>query len=77
MKKSSDRSLDLARAVAVFRPGSPDLEFPVAPDFVSKPPRLNWDDIFQRSEASLAFKTRQPDFEEGRFKTKIAEEFVL
>ena len=77
MKKYSVHSHDVAGALAAFRPSSPDLQFPIAPDFISRPPRLDWDAIVRRCEESLAFKRRQPGFEERRLASKVTEEFVL
>jgi hypothetical protein len=63
--------------LAEFQPQAPDLEFPIAPDFAPAPPRLPWHVIFQRSEESLPYKLRQPNFEKRRLAEKCSAEFVL
>jgi hypothetical protein len=75
MRKYSERSIE--EALASFQPEPADLDFPIDPDFVSKPPRLPWQAIYQRSEESLPRKTMRPEFEEQRLASKIAAEFVL
>jgi hypothetical protein len=77
MKKSSAASAKIEELLASFEPREPDLEFPVAPDFDPKPPRLPWPVIFKRSEENLPYKIRQPDFEKRRLAAKCRAEFVL
>jgi hypothetical protein len=77
MDKFSDPSRENDETVPEFRAQPPDLEFPDAPEFVSKPPRLPWRAIYQRSQERLRYKTTQPGFEQRRLETKSPEEFVL
>ena len=60
-----------------FRAQPPDLQFPDAPEFVSKPPRLPWLLIYDRSKARLQYKASRPDFDRRRLEAKSSEEFVL
>jgi len=53
------------------------LELPINPDFVSKPPRLPWRVMYDRSLESLPRKLSRPNFRERRFAEKIDVEFVL
>jgi hypothetical protein len=77
MEKSDERLARIEAALATFRPQPPDLEFPIAPEFISKPPRLPWRVIYERSLERLHLKTSQPDFHERRAAEKIDVEFVL
>jgi len=77
MKKLDERSASIERALAAFRPQKPDLELPINPDFVSKPPRLPWRVMYDRSLESLPRKLSRPNFRERRFAEKIDVEFVL
>lgn len=53
------------------------LELPTAPDFVSRPPILPFDDVVAMCEELLPFEIGRPDFEERRLRIKVGEEFVL
>jgi hypothetical protein len=75
--KSSAPSREESGVAEGFRPQPAELQFPDAGDFISKPPRLPWLAIFQRSEEGLRFKTSQPGFEERRLKSKTSDEFIL
>lgn len=77
MDRCSAPSPELTEGGAGFAPKPAELEFPDAPDFISKPPRLPWHVIFQRSQERLAAKASQPAFEERRLQAKTPAEFVL
>ena len=79
MKKSSEhsREIEIQKALAAFKPQPPDLEFPVDPDFISKPPRLPWQHVYHGSLERLDFRMNQPGFEEKRLARKSFEEFIL
>lgn len=55
----------------------PDLQFPVAPDFVSRPPRLDPQVMLRRIEETMPWRSTRPGERERRFATKIDVEFVL
>jgi hypothetical protein len=77
MDRSSEPSREICATAQEFRAQPPDLEFPDAPEFVSKPPRLPWLVIYDRSKGRLRYKTTRPDFEQRRLEAKSFEEFVL
>lgn len=77
MGKSDERLTKIEAALASFRPKPPDLELPIDPDFVSKPPRLPWRVIYERSLERLHLKTSRPEFKERRLAERIDVEFVL
>ena len=54
-----------------------DLEFPVAPDFISLPPRLDPQVMLARIEETMPWRSTRPGTEERRLAGKISEEFVL
>ena len=54
-----------------------DLEFPVSPDFVSLPPRLELSVMLSRLEETMPWRSTQPGVEERRLAEKIPVEFVL
>ena len=54
-----------------------DLEFPDAPDFISKPPRISWEEIFALSEAALPEKLTDPNFYKERLLRKVTAEFII
>ena len=54
-----------------------DLEFPILPDFVSVPPRLDPQVMLQRIQETMAFRSRRSGEEERRPAEKVAVEFVL
>ena len=53
------------------------LEFPVAPDFVSHPPRLDPQIMLQRIAETMPWRSRRPGETERRLADKVAVEFVL
>lgn len=54
-----------------------ELELPVAPNFVSKPPRLTFEHSVALCEEGLEWKKRQPDFEQKRLAQKCSVEFTM
>jgi hypothetical protein len=56
---------------------SPKLEFPVAPDFVSRPPRVELQVMLKRIEENMPWRNQRPGEAERRLAEKIRVEFVL
>lgn len=54
-----------------------DLDLPVAPDFVSRPPRVDPQVMLRRIEETMPYRSTHPGEEERRLADKIPEEFVL
>jgi hypothetical protein len=77
MEKSSERAHSIEAALAAFRSEEPDLVFPVEPDFISKPPRIDPQVMFKRCEEMLQYQVSKPGFYERRLADKIDVEFVL
>jgi hypothetical protein len=55
----------------------PILEFPVEPDFVSKPPQIEPQAMLQRIAETMALRKNRPGEAERRAAEKIDVEFVL
>ncbi len=53
------------------------LEFPVAPDFVSRPPRIELQAMLRRIEEDMPWRNQRPGEAERRLAEKIRVEFVL
>lgn len=53
------------------------LEFPVAPDFVSRPPRIDPQVMLQRIAETMPWRSQRPGESERRLADKVAVEFVL
>jgi hypothetical protein len=53
------------------------LEFPVAPDFVSRPPRIELQAMLRRIEENLSWRNSRAGEAERRLAEKIPVEFVL
>jgi hypothetical protein len=53
------------------------LEFPVAPDFVSHPPRIDPQVMLRRIEETMQWRNKQPGEKKRRLAEKISVEFVL
>ena len=53
------------------------LEFPVAPDFVSHPPRIELQTMLKRIEENMPWRNSRPGEAERRLAEKIPVEFVL
>jgi hypothetical protein len=56
---------------------NPDLEFPIAPDFVSRPPRVNPEQVLALSASLLPQLTKGPGFWERRAEDRCLVEFDL
>lgn len=75
MKKYPDRSP--AKDELRDAPSSYALEFPVAPDFLSRPPRIELQAMLQRIEENMPWRNQRPGEAERRLAEKITEEFIL
>jgi hypothetical protein len=53
------------------------LEFPVAPDFISRPPKIDPQVMLRRIEENLPWRNSRPGERERRLAEKIPVEFVL
>ena len=53
------------------------LEFPVASDFVSRPPRINPQVMLRRIEETMSWRNKRPGEKKRRLAEKISVEFVL
>jgi hypothetical protein len=53
------------------------LEFPVAPDFASHPPRVELQTMLRRIEENMPWRNGRPGEAERRLAEKIPVEFVL
>ena len=54
-----------------------DLEFPIAPDFVSYPPQLDPQVMLRRIEENMPWRSSRPGEAERRLAEKVDVEFVL
>lgn len=54
-----------------------DLEFPIAPNFLSDPPRIDPQAMLRRIEENMPWRSARPGEEERRLATKVRVEFVL
>ena len=54
-----------------------DLEFPIAPDFLSLPPRLDPQLMLQRLEETMPWRSTRPVEEQRRLAAKVDVEFIL
>jgi hypothetical protein len=54
-----------------------ELEFLVAPDFLSHPPQLNAQVMLRRIEENMPWCSTRPGEKERRLATKVTVEFVL
>jgi len=54
-----------------------DLEFPIASDFISLPPRIEFQAMLARIAETMPWRSTRPGFEERRLAEKIDVEFVL
>ena len=57
--------------------GGADLEFPIAPDFVSLPPRVELQAMLRRIEENMPWRSTRPGEQERRLAAKVNVEFVL
>ena len=53
------------------------LEFPVAPDFLSRAPRIDPQVMLQRIAETMPWRSQRPGEVERRLAQKVAVEFVL
>ena len=54
-----------------------NLDFPIAPDFISRPPRLDPLVMLRRIEQTMPWRSTRPGEKERRLAEKITIEFVL
>lgn len=71
MKKCPDHSLTASEL------RDAPLEFPVAPDFISRPPRIELRIMLKRIEENMPWRNNRPGEAERRLAEKIPVEFVL
>jgi len=71
MKKYPDHS------PAVDKLRDAPLELPVAPNFISRPPRVELQAMLRRIEENMTWRNRRPGEAERRLAEKIPVEFVL
>jgi hypothetical protein len=55
----------------------PDLDFPIDPDFLSLPPRLDPQIMLRRIAQNMAWRSTRPGEKERRLASKVDVEFVL
>jgi hypothetical protein len=53
------------------------LEFPVAPDFISRPPKIDPQAMLRRIAENISWRNSRPGERERRLAEKISTEFVL
>jgi hypothetical protein len=58
-------------------PARAKLEFPVAPEFDSRPPRIDPQVMLRRCAETMPWRKARPGEKERRLAEKITEEFVL
>jgi hypothetical protein len=58
-------------------PSSGALEFPPAPDFASRPPKIELQAMLRRIEENMPWRNSRPGEAERRLAEKIPVEFVL
>jgi len=54
-----------------------DLKFPIAPDFLSRPPRVELQAMLRRIEENMPWRSTRPGEAERRLASKVDVEFVL
>lgn len=57
--------------------GTGEPEFPVVPDFVSLPPRVELQAMLRRIEENMPWRSTRLGERERRFKSKVSVEFVF
>ncbi len=77
MRKSSAPVPTTEPGAATAPSELPDLEFPVDPDFVSRPPRLDPQVALRLCAETMPWLNARPGQRERRLAEKILEEFVL
>ncbi len=76
MKQSSTSAYELKEALAAYRVRTPDLELPINPEFLSKPPQMGLMEMHQWCEEMMGIM-RHHDNPEQRLAGKNSVEFVL
>ncbi|MGO8675339.1 MAG: hypothetical protein ACLQVX_05665 [Limisphaerales bacterium] len=77
MRNSSAPAPTIKPGAAAPPAEPPDLELPVAPGFVSRPPRLDPQVMLRRCASAMPWRNSRPGERERRLAEKILEEFVL
>ena len=78
MSESSPSNPELREAVVPYRTNADDrLEFPVAPDFASHPPRMTPDEYMVWCEEMMTLFPPRPDSAAQRFKARCEVAFVI
>ena len=77
MKKSSVRAPRAESEISGQSGNLPDLEFPIDPDFLSRPPHLDPQVMLRRCTKTMAWRNSRPGTKERRLAEKISAEFVL
>jgi hypothetical protein len=75
MKKYPEQSP--ANEPKLNEPGDGDLEFPIAPDFLSLPPRVELQAMLRRIEENMPWRSTRPGEQARRLADKVDVEFVL
>lgn len=77
MSDSSPSNSELRETSVPYRAQIPDLEFPIAPDFVSRPPRLSPEEHLAWCEEVIRLGAFVPDAEKRLGEKRVTVEFVL
>ncbi len=77
MKKSAAPAPTSDPSVPASTPAPPELDLPVAPEFVSRPPRLDPQVMLERCARAMPWRNARPGERERRRAEKIEVEFVL
>jgi hypothetical protein len=77
MKKSSAPAPTTEPEMSNQSLSQPDLEFPIAPEFVSRPPHLDPQVMLRRCFKTMEWRNSRPGTQERRAAEKISAEFVL
>jgi hypothetical protein len=75
MKKSPDPSQPNSESLESA--DAERLEFPIEPDFISYPPRIELQAMLRRIEENMPWRNSRPGEAERRLAETIPEEFVL
>ena len=77
MKKYPEPPLEDDARLKDAAGGSGELEFPVDPDFLSQPPRIDPQVMLRRIEENMPWRSTRLGEPERRLARKVAQEFVL
>ena len=77
MEKSSEPVRSPDAEVLHDAPVSGTLEFPIAPDFLSRPPRVEPAAMLRRIAETMPWRSTRPGATERRLAEKVPVEFVL